>query len=378
MKKALLMAPMGSVHRNFNETNISALQSLGYEVHLLANFSITDGAQKYNQEYAEKCRENGLIIHSISYQRHSLLKNLKLIKETKKLFQEEKFDLIHAHTETGGLVLRLSVKAARNAKLVYTPHGMSFYKGSSLKSQIVYRPIEKWICKKMDVNLAINEEEYAVLLKWKKGGTYLVHGVGLNIERMQKIKRSKDLIREEFQIPSTAIVILSIGELNENKNHITAIKAIAKLQRKDVYYIICGVGEKEGVLEKEAIKLGVKDNLILAGYRRDIPDIINAADVFLFPSKHEGLPVSLMEAMAGGLPIICSDIRGNKDLIKDEKNGYLFPPKDTQWLYEKLRALIDDKEKKECFSKAVQEHILEYSIEQVEKELKGIYQFNGM
>lgn len=373
MKKALLMAPMGSVHRRFNQANITALQALGYEVHLLANFEIGEGTEKQNQEYVEECESKGIKTHSLPYQRHSLLKNIKLVKATKELLKSEKFDLVHAHTETGGLIFRMSVGAAKGSKLFYTPHGMSFYKGSSLKSQLLYRPIEKWICKKMDGNLAINVEEYETILTWKKSSAYLTHGIGLNVQRIQTITRAREDILNELSIPQNATVVLSIGELDDNKNHVTVINALAELDCDNVYYVICGVGYKETYLREEAEKKGIANRVILCGYRRDIPDVIHAADIFVFPSKHEGLPVSLMEAMAGGLPIICSDIRGNRDLIRDGENGYLFRPEDVDELKMKLQKLLFDKEQQKEFQVKVQQEIIAYSQEKVVEELKGIY-----
>ena len=167
--------------------------------------------------------------------------------------------------------------------------------------------------------------------------------------------------------------MFSIGELDDNKNHVTVINALAELDCGDVYYMICGVGDKEAYLREQAEKKGIASRVILCGYRRDIPDIIHAADIFVFPSKHEGLPVSLMEAMAGGLPIICSDIRGNRDLIRDGDNGYLFRSEDVDELKMKLQKLLFDKEQQKEFQVKVQQEIIAYSQEKVVEELKEIY-----
>ena len=105
--KALLLAPMGSVHRRFNAANIEALQRLGYDVNLLANFEQGEGTEQQNPEYVSFCHENGIKTYSIPYQRHSLKGNISFVKPTKELIEREKFDLVHAHTETGGLILRL-------------------------------------------------------------------------------------------------------------------------------------------------------------------------------------------------------------------------------------------------------------------------------
>ena len=364
--KALLLAPMASVHRRFNAANIQALQELGYQVHLLANFEQGEGTEHQNPEYKTKCEESGIIVHSLPYARHSLASSFSQARETRKIIDEECFDLVHAHTETGGLILRLAGRR-KETRYLYTPHGMSFYKGSSIKSQLLYRPIEKWICSGMDGNIAINREEYALLEKWNSRTAFFVHGIGLNTERFHDKHESRESIRKEFQIPVDAKVVLSIGELDDNKNHIAVIEAIKSIP--EVYYVICGVGPNREKLEKA----GLGNRLILAGYRKDIPEIIGACDVFAFPSFHEGLPVSLMEAMAGGLPVICSEIRGNVDLIKDGLNGFLLRPNDVDGWKDRLQKLLRDERLRDEYAEKALTVIDDYSNRVVVNELTQLY-----
>ena len=226
--KALLLAPMGSVHRRFNSANIQALQELGFQVHLLANFEQGEGTEHQNLEYKAKCEESGIIVHSLPYERHSLMRSFSLARATRKMIINEGFDLVHAHTETGGLILRLAGHR-KVTRYLYTPHGMSFYKGSSVKSQLLYRPIEKWICGGMDGNIAINHEEFELLKKWNCQTALFVHGIGLNTERFHDKRKKRESIRKELQIPIEAKVVLSIGELDDNKNHIAVIEAIKRI-----------------------------------------------------------------------------------------------------------------------------------------------------
>ena len=250
---------------------------------------------------------------------------------------------------------------------------MSFWKGSSLKSQLVYRPLERWICSAMDMNLGMNMEEVENLEQWNKRTAHYVHGVGLNVARMQNPSRSREQMREEFGLTESDKFIVSIGELDDNKNHITVIKALATLGRKDFKYVVCGVGTNKDMLLAEAECTGLKENVILAGYRSDIPDVLNAADIFVFPSFHEGLPVSALEAMACGLPIICSEIRGNVDIIREGDNGYLFQPSDVETLARKLEYLLDDAEKRKVMGLKNKENVKDFSLESVTEELKRIY-----
>lgn len=134
-------------------------------------------------------------------------------------------------------------------------------------------------------------------------------------------------IETELMIPSNRILLFSVGELNENKNHKIIVEALGmiKKQRPDIYqklyYLIAGEGRNRAVIENIALKNGVAGHVRVLGFVENIPEYMSAVDIFLLPSKREGLNVSLMEAMASGLPCIVSDIRGNRDLIRNAKGG---------------------------------------------------------
>lgn len=373
--KALLLAAMGSVHRQHNKANIKALKEIGAIIYLAANFGTDTPREKNNTQFVAECKRDGINIIDIPFRRGGFITNIFQIPVLNKFLKREKFDIVHVHTETGGFMLRLSclIQSKCNTKFVYTPHGMSFWKGSSLKSQLVYRPLERWICSAMDMNLGMNMEEVENLKRWNKRTAHYVHGVGLNVARMQNPARSREQMREEFGLTESDKFIASIGELDDNKNHITVIKALATLGRKDFKYVVCGVGPNKDMLLAEAEHMGLKENVILAGYRLDIPDVLNAADIFVFPSFHEGMPVSALEAMACGLPIICSEIRGNVDIIREGDNGYLFQPSDVETLARKLEYLLDDAEKRKIMGLKNKENVKDFSLESVTEELIRIY-----
>lgn len=368
-----MLSSMGSVHRRFNKANIDALLALGYDVELCANFENGEGPEIHNQKYVKECEANGIKTHSIPFARHSLVGSLKCLPQLKDLLRREQYDIVHTHTETGGLLLKLAHGAKAKSKFFYTPHGMSFWKGSSLKSQLVYKPLERWICSGMDMNLGMNMEEVENLKRWNKKTATYVHGIGLNVARMQSPIRSREEVRKEFGLIEGDKFIASIGELDDNKNHITVIKALAKMNRKDFKYVICGVGPNKNILLNETVGLGLKDNVILADYRSDIPDILSAADIFVFPSFHEGMPVSALEAMACGLPVICSEIRGNVDIVKDGDNGYLFEPSDVDALSVKIPLIMDDADKRISMGEKNKEIVKRFSLEAITEELKKIY-----
>lgn len=371
MKKALLLAPMGSVHRRFNQANIDALLDIGFQVELAANFNNGEGPEIHNSIYAKKSNNRGITTHNFSFKRHSLFGSIQCVHLLRNLIYEKQYDLIHAHTETGGLLLKLVGET--KAKKLYTPHGMSFWKGSSLKSQLIIKPLEEWICNAMDYNLAMNQEEMQYLQHWNEKTANFVHGVGLDINWMQNPLKNREQVRAEFNATEHDKFIVSIGELDDNKNQAVVIRALSKLSRKNFKYIVCGVGPNRDSLLSEAKRLGVEKQVILAGYRSDIPEILNAADLFVFPSFHEGMPVSALEAMACGLPIICSKIRGNVDIITDGENGFLFEPSDVLSLSTHIETLLYDNSLRKRMGMLNLELVKAYSLDSVKKELISIY-----
>ena len=156
-----------------------------------------------------------------------------------------------------------------------------------------------------------------------------IHGVGIDL-RKYKQRNAKDRnseLRLKLGIPLNAKVLLSVGELNINKNHGVVIRGIEQLQKWDVYYVICGDGILKEYYKRLAENLGIANRFILAGFCNNVQDYYRMADVFCLPSFREGIPSSIMEAMAMGIPVIASNIRGIRDIIMDYK--YLFNPHDV-------------------------------------------------
>lgn len=134
-------------------------------------------------------------------------------------------------------------------------------------------------------------------------------------------------LQKQFNIGSSGFLLLTVGELNDNKNQELAIRAIAELKKdgqfEGVHLLICGIGRKRKYLEKLTYELGIKKYVHFLGFRDELEDIYRAVDEFIFTSKREGLPVALMEAMSSGLPCIVAEARGNTDLVQNNCEGYV-------------------------------------------------------
>lgn len=263
--------------------------------------------------------------------------NLRAYRELKKVIEEENYDIIHCHTPVGGMLGRFAARHARRhgTKVIYTAHGFHFFKGAPLLNWLVYYPAERWMAHYTDDLITINKEDYNRAKSFKAKRVHYIPGVGIDLTRFAPLsdvserERLKEEKRREFMVKPEDYVVLSVGELIRRKNHEVVIRAIAQIKRESeetynrVQYLICGRGVLEQELKQLAKELKVEEHIHFLGYRRDICEICHASDLFVFMSFQEGLPVALMEAMACGLPVVCSAIRGNEDLVDVGENGIL-------------------------------------------------------
>ena len=178
--------------------------------------------------------------------------------------------------------------------------------------------------------------------------------------------------RTELGVPEEAKIILSVGELNKNKNHEKAIRAIAELGKDDVHYVIAGKGDLADELTGLARDLGIAERVHLLGYREDVAELYGAADLFVHPSYREGLPVAVIEAMAAGLPIVASKIRGNVDLITSD-GGRLVCPCNAHGFAEAIDTLLSDEDTRVRMGENNREAAKRYSTEAVTELLLKLY-----
>lgn len=163
---------------------------------------------------------------------------------------------------------------------------------------------------------------------------------------------------------------MSVGEINHNKNHRIVIEALAKLNRQDVRYVICGEGPLQEEYQTLVDSLGLHDRVVFAGFQADVNRFCQAADIYVMPSFREGLPVAIMEAMAAGLPCVASRIRGNVDLLP--KSTLLFDPHNVDELCAALNMAMD-KEIAEAEVSRNQRTLRQFEMREAADAMKNVY-----
>ena len=254
-------------------------------------------------------------------------RNLLGYRDMKRLLKENSYDIIWTNEPVMGVVTRLAARKARKTgtKVVYMCHGFHFYKGASPINWLIFYPVERFMAHTCDAIVTMNQEDYARAQSFKTKAVYKIPGVGVNTSRFSTEGTQEQRLekRRQLGLPEDAYVLLTVGELTKRKNQKVILDALAQLNDPTVHYVLCGKGDQREALKQQAQTLGIADRVHFLGYRLDVPEIYRTADCFAFSSIHEGLPFALIEAMASGLPIVASRIRGNIDLIDDGKGGIL-------------------------------------------------------
>ena len=301
--------------------------------------------------------------------------NLQGYRDMKRIIDGGAYDIIWTNEPEMGDATRLAARRARKkgTKVLYMVHGFHFYKGAPKAYWLTFYPIERMMAAHADVICTVNREDYARAQKMKTGRVEYIHGIGINTARLTPKENHGD-IRAELGLDRQAFLVLSVGELNKNKNQKTIIEAMAQLNDREIHYILCGKGDQLETLQKQVRELGLEENVHFLGYRNDVVDICSQSDVYVMPSHREGLPVSSLEAMYCGLPLVTSDIRGLVDVVEDGVSGYLCAPDDGAAFAGRIAELKKDPELRKSMGEHNRQAVKPFCIEQTMREVLGLIQ----
>ena len=383
-----MLASVASMIDQFNLPNIRLLLDMGFEVHVACNFRKGNTCDAYRlQGLQKKLRDMQVTLHQWDCPR-----GISSVKQCCRAYAQLAglaaccgFDWMHCHSPVGGALARI-VPHRYAIPVVYPAHGFHFYKGAPLLNWLLYYPAEKLLSYWTDVLVTVNREDYRLAKRrFRAGRVCYIPGVGIDPESLRACGRQRDPagLRKQYGIPDEALLLLSVGELSRRKNHGAVLRALALLAAKDpaaaegIYYLVCGQGALEKKLARQADRYGVGGRVRLAGFVADVAAVYRAADIFVFPSYQEGMPVALMEAMAAGLPCVVSDIRGNRELVGCRR--LRFAPGSPGQLAERLAYLARCKEGcREAYGVRNREKVRAYSLAGVQRRMACIYkQFWG-
>ncbi len=371
--KVMIVATVGGFLPQFETRNVKILQELGSEVHYAANFQ--------NPVYdldLDALHKSGVITHDLDIQKSpfKIGRNLGAVRKLRDILRREAIDLIHCHTLMGSLTARLAaLSSGRKPYVIYTTHGLYFYRGAPPFNWLFGYPLERILARITDKIITINQEDQIRAEKFHlrgNGRISRIYGAGVDMNRFIKKPGRRAAVREELGIPPDAFHIVTAAELNRNKNHGVVIRAAANLG-EDVYCSICGRGPEEAALRRLIHELGVESRVKLLGYRSDMPDILQSADCFAFPSFREGFGIAAAEALACEVPVVASDNRGTREYMRNGLNGLVCRENSAAAFQEAFQKLRADPSFLEYLKKGCRESVLPFSSDNTERIMRTVY-----
>lgn len=319
----------------------------------------------------EKLKQDGFKTYVVSTEKPF---NVSVWKEVRKIISTEKIDLIHAHGTRANSNTFYSAKSLK-IPLVYTVHGWSFHPDQSKVVKFIRSISERFLVTAANKTICVSKSN---LIEGKNkfpmsNATVIANGI--NRFKFNPDKEFKN-IRSEFGIDERSILVGYIARITNQKSPLKFLEAIAALPEKEnVHFLIVGDGDLKIQMLALSKDLDLDKYITFVDFRNDIPDILNAIDIFCLPSLWEGLPIALLEAMSMRKAILASKIDGITDLIEDGVNGLLVPPADVESLSNALQSLTRDKQLIQNLGFEAEKTVKEkFNISTMTKSIEAVYQ----
>lgn len=370
MNKRLLITSTDLMMVQFLVPHVINLSNQGFDIDL----ACSEVGNRFH-EIEEKLAPYVNKIYKISLRRSPVsIKNFKGYSEMLKVISSGKYDYIWTNEPVMGVVTLLAARQARrrhNTKMMYMAHGFHFYTGAPALNWMIFYPIEKFMARITDLLVTVNHEDFERTKSFRTKKIAYIHGIGINTGRLSRLNNGSD-IRKELGLDPHSFLVLSVGELNKNKNQKTIIDAIHIIPNNNVHYLICGKGDEELNLKNQVSQYGLENRIHFLGYRFDVMDICSQSDIYIMPSHREGLPVSSLEAMYCGLPLITSDIRGLVDVNKHGVNGFLCRPNDASAFAKYILCLYNDMSMRKNMGKRNKTDVIPYTVDCTKVEIENL------
>lgn len=289
-------------------------------------------------------------------------------------------DIVHSHSEFGDIAAMLIKILRRRTVIIRTSHG-----GHNLEWR--KRPIRRILLTNLlfpiffDLEIGINQATTEYLnQRWiiKKLGKKAIRiPNALDLSRFTNDTNLKKIKKKELGIPDERFVIGSVGRLTEQKGFIYLLEAfnIALRRNPEIVLLIVGEGELRDELQRTALQLGISDHLFMLGARTDIDEIFNCFDIFVNSSLWEGVPTVILECLAAGVPVIATDIPGNREVLSNQVNGILVPLRDNEKMALAVEELYSSPLLRKNLVEKGRETIESFRIETIAKQHEELYKY---
>jgi glycosyltransferase involved in cell wall biosynthesis len=287
-----------------------------------------------------------------------------------KIIKSEKICIIHTHTHKPNTTARIAAILARVPVIIANEHNVDEWKS------LFQKLIDCFLALFTDRIIVVSKgvQKFCQSTGIPSCKFHLIYN-GVEIDKF-KNKKFRETKRKELGVYENTCVIGTIGRIHPQKGHEFLIEVVEKLliEHKSLLFLIIGKGYLKEELIRKIKSLNLSKNFLFLGEREDIPELLSCMDIFVLPSLREGFPNTILEAMASSLPVVATDVGGVRELIIQNKTGFIMPPANTSALYESLSKLIQDKNLRERMGNTGYKRVKDFSIEKMAKETEKLYE----
>lgn len=304
--------------------------------------------------------------------------DLRAVLRLRAYFKARRIDLLHTHSSKAGIVGRAAARLAGVPVVVHTIHGWSFNPTQPAWMRIAFAGLERWAAASTDCLVAVSAANRDAGLRRHIGSAakYVVLHSGIDVESFRRPERSRAAVRESLGYDDSVTVVGGIACLKPQKAPLDFVRAAAAAHAIDpgLRFFLAGDGELRPRVEALIGELGLREVVQVLGWRRDVPDLLAAMDVFLLTSLFEGLPRAVLQAMAAGVPVVATAVDGTPEAVRDGTSGLLVPPGRPEQAARRLLELKSDGElRRRCVEGARRRLDESFDIRRMVRELDRLY-----
>lgn len=276
-------------------------------------------------ELGEKLRSDGFVV--AEFGRGQGL-DVGCMRRLSRFFSDQRVDVIHAHQYTPFVYAVAARMMSTGQPVVFTEHGR-FHPDLPSRKRAIFNRL---MLRRRDRVIAVGRQVKQALIDNESIPETRIDVIynGIDLTPFHNADRGgcRARLRSELELPESAMIVAQVARLDPIKDHLTAVRAMALAVKEssDLHHVIVGDGPERRSIESEIERLGIHDHVHMLGLRSDVPNVICGSDALLLTSVSEGIPLTLIEGMAGGLPCLSTDVGGVGEVITDGQTGILVPP----------------------------------------------------
>ncbi|MFI9150178.1 glycosyltransferase [Streptomyces sp. NPDC053367] len=258
-----------------------------------------------------------------------------------RLLTRRRFDVVHTHSAKAGTLGRLAAHRAGVPRVVHTFHGLPYHEFESAARRGTYIAIERWVGRRTDVALCVGTAVSVEVVRRRLVAPERVRTIEVPValDAPTATPAARERARAALGLTGPGPVVGAVGRLTYQKHPEAFVEALAALRRPGLTGVWLGSGELEGEVRELAVHR--KAPVVFAGERSDIPELLPAFDVFALPSRYEGLPVAVAEAMVCGVPVVATAVNAVSDVVVPGRTGLLVPPQRPDLFARAVAHLLD-------------------------------------